>query len=62
MEPPKLLKGFKKIHLLAGESKTAQFTLSDRDLSIYDVESHSWKLVNGEFKIYIGSSSRDIRA
>jgi len=61
-EPPKLLKGFKKLSLAVGESKEAQFTLTDRDLSVYDVESHSWKLVEGEFDLFIGSSSRDIRA
>lgn len=40
----------------------ANFTLTDRDLSVYDVETHSWKLVEGIFNFYIGSSSRDIRA
>jgi beta-glucosidase len=60
-EPPKLLKGFSKIALEANEKKTAEFELRDRDLSIWDVETHAWKLVKGEFDIYIGSSSRDIR-
>ena len=57
-----MLKGFKKIELNAQESTLVEFTLRDRDLSIWDVETHSWKLVTGTFNIYIGSSSRDIRA
>ena len=43
-EPPKLLKGFQKISLEPGETKEVSFKLRDRDLSIWDVESHSWKL------------------
>lgn len=38
-----------------------EFTLTDHDLSIYDVESHGWKLVSGDFSVGIGASSRDIR-
>lgn len=41
-EPPKLLKGFQKVSLEPGETKEVKFTLRDRDLSIYDVPSHSW--------------------
>jgi beta-glucosidase len=60
-EPPKLLKGFSKISLEVGETGTAEFELRDRDLSIWDVEVHAWKLIEGEFNIFVGSSSRDIR-
>ena len=61
-EPPKMLKGFNKIQLQPGESSTVEFTLRDRDLSIWDIDVHDWKLVTGEFDIYIGTSSRDIKA
>jgi len=60
-EPPKLLKGFDKIELQENEAKRVEFDLRDRDLSIWDVETHDWKLVEGDFKIYVGSSNRDIR-
>jgi len=60
-EPPKQLKQFRKINLDKGGKEQVIFTLTDRDLSIWDVDTHAWKLVNGEFKIYVGSSSRDIR-
>ena len=39
-----------------------EFTLRDRDLSIWDAEAHKWALQTGEFSINVGSSSRDIRA
>jgi len=60
-EPPKLLKGFEKIQVRAGYTETVEFELRDRDLSIWDVETHGWKLIEGDFDIYVGSSSRDIR-
>lgn len=60
--PPKQLKGFEKISLLPQETKTVVFTLRDRDLSIWDVETHGWKFMLGHsIDIYVGSSSRDIR-
>jgi len=62
-EPPKQLKGFKKIVLKAGENARVTFDLTDRDLSIWDVASaqHRWSLVPGEFDVMIGTSSEDIR-
>lgn len=59
--PEKELKGFRKIALKPGESKIAVFELKARDFSFYCVEEKGWKLETGEFKIQIGSSSRDIR-
>jgi len=35
-EPPKVLRGFQKVRLLASEKRTLAFTLSDEDLSIWD--------------------------
>jgi len=61
-EPPRLLKGFQKIGLGPNEQKIVQFDLRDRDLSIWNSESHNWEVQTGDFTVYIGSSSRDIRA
>eukprot|EP01009_Symbiontida_sp_KSa7_P007954 NODE_5106_length_323_cov_774.000000_g4495_i0.p1 GENE.NODE_5106_length_323_cov_774.000000_g4495_i0~~NODE_5106_length_323_cov_774.000000_g4495_i0.p1 ORF type:complete len:74 (+),score=21.48 NODE_5106_length_323_cov_774.000000_g4495_i0:27-224(+) len=55
------LKGFKKLPLQPGQQQTATLTLTDRDLSVWDVASHSFKVQSGQFKVYVGSSSRDIR-
>ena len=59
--PLKELKGFKKIELKAKERATVSFEISKDDLSYYDENLHNWIAEKGEFKVLIGSSSRDIR-
>jgi len=59
--PPKELKAFKKINLAPGETKTVTFMLDKVALSFYDTETKTWLAEPGEFKIMLGSSSRDIR-
>ena len=59
--PTKELKGFQKVELAAGASKTLKFTLAARDLSYYDIHQKGWVNTAGVHRIYIGSSSRDIR-
>ncbi len=59
--PPKELKGFKKVFLEPGEKKAVKFELDKKDLSFFDEKSNSWVAEKGEFKLLIGSSSRDIR-
>jgi len=62
-EPPKQLKGFFKTAVLAASAKASvSFRLKDRDLSIWDVGAHDWARQSGEFKVFVGASSRDIRA
>lgn len=56
------MKGFKKVGLEPGQSETVKFDLRDRDLSIYDKDAHAWKLQKGNFKVMVGSSSRNIKA
>ena len=60
-EPPKLLRGFEKVYLQAGEKKIVDFVFTKNDLSFWDEESEEWKLGQGEFMVYVGASSRDIR-
>ncbi|KAG4273449.1 hypothetical protein FPRO04_14555 [Fusarium proliferatum] len=59
--PAKQLRGFEKVPLQPEESKTASFSLTCRDLSIWDVVQQSWVFQEGEYKIYVGASSRDVR-
>ena len=61
-EPPRQLKGFDKIWLAPGESKTAEFTLSKDSFSAWDEASHQWRVYGGTYRVEVGSSSRDIRA
>lgn len=56
--PVRELRGFEKVELMPGESKTVRFTLDDRSFAIW---AEGWKIPGGEYAIEIGSSSRDIR-
>jgi len=54
------LKGFQRIHLLAGESKTVSFSINRETLSMLDINLK--KIVEpGDFRIMIGASCKDIR-
>ncbi|MBN1877793.1 MAG: glycoside hydrolase family 3 C-terminal domain-containing protein [Anaerolineae bacterium] len=61
VRPLKELKGFQKVALEPGESKTVSFTLDQRALSFYDPYQKQWVAEPGKFKVLIGSSSKDIR-
>jgi beta-glucosidase len=55
------LKGFAKVALAPGETKTVDFTLTPCDLAYFDATGEQWKADPGEYEIEIGASSRDIR-
>ena len=59
--PKKELKAFKKVRLSPGESAKINVLLTDADFSFYDEKSNGWKLESGDFNIYAGASSGDIR-
>ncbi|MEN6385832.1 MAG: glycoside hydrolase family 3 C-terminal domain-containing protein [Phycisphaerales bacterium] len=59
--PAKELKGFEKVTLSAGETKTIHIDISKEQISFYSVEKHQWIAEPGEFKVSLGSSSEDIR-
>ena len=60
-EPPKVLRGFSKVELQPGASKTVTIALTPRSFSVWSAESHAWVGVSGKFEVMVGSSSRDIR-
>ena len=56
--PVKELKDFARVELKAGESKRIKFTITPEKLQFYNVEME--RVVEpGEFKVMVGSSSRD---
>ncbi len=59
--PVRELKGFAKIELKSGETKTVQFIIHPRDLAYFDMPGHQWKANAGDYEIQIGASSRDIK-
>ena len=58
--PVRELKGFVKVALLPGETKTVRLPLCARDLAYFDVEGHQWKAEAGEYEVEVGGSSRDL--
>ena len=59
--PIKELKGFDKVFLQPGESKTVSIKLTKRDLSFWDIQTNDWLAESGEFQIMLGASVDDIR-
>jgi len=49
------------VQIPAGRSRDLTFTLNQRDLSYWDVETDRWRVAPGCYRILVGSSSRDIR-
>jgi beta-glucosidase len=60
--PLKELKGFARVMLQPGETKTVSFTLDKAAMSYYDAGVHDWVVQPGRFTVLVGASSRDIRA
>lgn len=58
--PVKELKGFQKIELKAGESKTVSFNISAEDLKFYNSDL-KFVAEPGDFKLFIGTNSRDVK-
>ncbi|MDD4992790.1 MAG: glycoside hydrolase family 3 N-terminal domain-containing protein [Paludibacter sp.] len=54
------LRGFERVSLDPGETKTIHFTLKTEDLEMLDKDMH-WVVEPGKFQVLMGSSSEDIR-
>jgi beta-glucosidase len=58
--PGRQLRGFRKVRLAPGETKTVEFVLKPDDLALFN--RHMERVVEpGEFSVSVGSSSQDIR-
>lgn len=60
MRPVKELKGFQKIFLEPGETRTVTFELDKRSFAYYNKELGDWYVESGEFDLLAGSSSVNI--
>lgn len=56
IRPVKELKGFEKVTLNPGETKQLEFDLDGTHLGFYD-NSGTWRVEDGDFKVWIGGSS-----
>lgn len=59
--PIKELKGFKRVHLKKGESKRVTVPVRREDLRYWSEEKECFIIPEGLPKVYVGSSSEDIR-
>lgn len=62
LKPEKELKGFAKVSLMPGETKTAVMVLGERSFASYDTQLGCWTVEPGAYELILGNSSRDISA
>ena len=58
--PVKALKGFKRVHITAGDSKRVTFSLTAQHFAFYDLDMR-YQVEGGEITVMVGASSEDIR-
>ena len=59
--PIKELKGFKKVYLKKGESKTVDIFIAKEDLRYYNVKEKRWVLSDGEYRFEICSDANTVK-
>jgi beta-glucosidase len=62
MRPAKELKGFAKVELQPGETRTVSVALDFRAFAFWHPSHKQWITESGEFDILIGASAADVRA
>ncbi|MBX6384057.1 MAG: glycoside hydrolase family 3 C-terminal domain-containing protein [Microbispora sp.] len=60
-QPVKQLRGFQRVTLTPGQTKTVVFTLAESDLALWDVTRNKWTVENATHDVLVGSSSANIR-
>jgi beta-glucosidase len=56
-EPPLQLKGFDKVFLLPGQTKTVTMALDSRAFASWNPSKHAWNVTAGNYLIHVGDSS-----
>ncbi len=59
--PSKELKGYEKVLIPAGQTKTVTFEIDAKTLSYWDVDTHSFMAKQGSYTAHVGRSVGDIR-
>ena len=59
--PLEELKGFERVRINAGETKTVSMPLRAKSLAYWDNAGNGWKIEHDRVRVMIGSSSADIR-
>lgn len=60
IRPLRELRGFQKVFIRPGETKTVSFVLNKRAFAEWNIENHDWHVPTGMYGIQIGSSAADI--
>ncbi|CAF4034413.1 unnamed protein product, partial [Adineta steineri] len=58
-EPPKILRGFERVYLAAGESKIVTLVLRQRDISYWNNIDQKWTVASGEYTVWIATSANN---
>ena len=61
IQPRKELRGFERVNIAAGETKTVSLTLLNDDFTFWDEKTGEFDIEAGAFEIQVGSSSQDIK-
>ena len=59
--PAQELKGFARVQLQPGESKTVTIPLDDKAFRYWNTRTGSWEVEGGSYELRVGASSADIR-
>ncbi len=59
--PRKELKGFKKVFLKAGESKSIRIPFDDKTFRYWNTNTGQWEIEGGTYRIQVGSNAADMR-
>ena len=59
--PAQELKGFAKVHLQPGESRTVAIPLDDKAFRYWNTQTNRWEVEGGQYELRVGASSADIR-
>jgi beta-glucosidase len=59
-EPPRRLIGWQKCALQPGEDRLITITIDPRMLAVFDVSKDQWTILPGDYRVYVGDSSRHL--
>lgn len=60
-EPPRQLRAFKKVSIPAGNHQEVTLSLKKDDCAVWNTEKDAWEILAGEYTVFVGASSRDLR-
>jgi beta-glucosidase len=58
-EPPKILRGFERVYLAVGESKSVTLTLTQKDISYWNVVNQKWTAAPGDYTVWVSTSANN---